>query len=256
MKCYKSLKPCRMSKPLVEIENMYAGYNGSVVLKAINLKIFDRDFLGIIGPNGGGKTTLIKTILGLIKPLSGRIIFGNDLLRNHIGYMPQTHQIDRKFPIIVSEIIESGLISDKTLSRRERKTKIREMIHQMDIENVANKPIGELSGGQLQRTLLARAIINNPELLILDEPNSYIDKRFESHFFELLKEINHKTAIVLISHDIGTVISTVKNIACVNETLHYHPGTDVDSEWLEEHWACPFDMITHGDLPHRVLKKH
>lgn len=235
---------------------MHAGYNGTVVLKAIDLQIFDRDFLGIIGPNGGGKTTLIKTILGLLKPLSGSIVFENDTLKNHIGYMPQTHRVDRKFPVIVSEVVESGLISEKKLSRSARKAKTREMIRQMDIENVAGKAIGELSGGQLQRTLLARAVINDPDLLILDEPNSYVDKRFESHFYELLKEINQKTAIVLVSHDIGTVISIVKNIACVNETLHYHPGTDIDGDWLEEHWACPFDVITHGDLPHRVLKKH
>jgi zinc transport system ATP-binding protein len=243
-----------MNKALVEIENMYAGYNGNVVLKAIDLQILEQDFLGIIGPNGGGKTTLIKTILGLLKPFSGKIIL--NLLKGRIGYMPQTHLIDRKFPILVSEVVESGLISDKKLSRQMRKTKVREMICRMDIENVAEKAIGELSGGQLQRTLLARAVINDPELLILDEPNSYVDKRFESHFYELLKEINQKTAIVLVSHDIGTVVSTVKNIACVNETLHYHPGSDISSDWIEEHWTCPFDMITHGDLPHRVLKKH
>jgi zinc transport system ATP-binding protein len=224
-----------MSKTLVEIENMYAGYNGNVVLKDINLQIFEQDFLGIIGPNGGGKTTLVKTILGLLKPLSGKILFENDLLKTRIGYMPQTHQLDRKFPVIVSEVVESGLISQKKLSRSDRKVKTREMIRQMDIENVADKAIGELSGGQLQRTLLARAIINNPELLILDEPNSYVDKRFESHFYELLKEINKMTAIVLVSHDIGTVVSTVKNVACVNETLHYHAGTDVDGDWLKKH---------------------
>jgi len=245
-----------MNKTLVEIENMYAGYNGTVVLKAIDLQIFERDFLGIIGPNGGGKTTLIKTILGLLKPLSGNIIFGNELIKGRIGYMPQTHGIDRKFPVVVSEVVESGLISQKKLSRADRKIKTQEMIRRMDIKNVADKAIGELSGGQLQRTLLARAVINDPELLILDEPNSYVDKRFESRFYELLKEINQKTAIVLVSHDIGTVISTVKNIACVNETLHYHSGTDVDADWLEEHWACPFDMITHGNHPHRVLKEH
>ena len=235
---------------------MYAGYNGTSVLKAIDLQIFEQDFLGIIGPNGGGKTTLIKTILNLLKPYSGSIIFENIRLKNHIGYMPQTHQLDRKFPVIVSEVVESGLISDKKLSRSDRKAKTQEMIRRMDIENVANKAIGELSGGQLQRALLARAVINDPELLILDEPNSYVDKRFESYFFELLKEINKTTAIVLVSHDIGMVLSMVKNIACVNETLHYHSGTDVDGTWLEEHWACPFDVITHGDLPHRVLKKH
>ena len=245
-----------MSKILVEIENMYAGYNGTAVLKEINLQIFEQDFLGIIGPNGGGKTTLIKTILGLLTPFSGRIALKNDILRSRIGYMPQNHLIDRKFPVVVSEVVESGLVSEKNLSRLDRKVKIKEMIRRMDIENVAGKAIGELSGGQLQRTLLARAVIKDPELLILDEPNSYVDKRFESHFYELLKEINQKTAIVLVSHDIGTVLSTVKNIACVNETLHYHPGTDVDSDWLEEHWACPFDVIAHGNLPHRVLKKH
>ena len=245
-----------MNKTLVKIENMYAGYNGETVLKAVNLQIFEQDFLGIIGPNGGGKTTLIKAILGLLKPFSGSILFENERLKNRIGYMPQTHQIDRKFPVVVSEVIESGLIAERKLSRADKKAKTKEMIRQMDIENVAGKAIGELSGGQLQRTLLARAIINDPELLILDEPNSYVDKRFESHFYELLKGINQKAAIVLVSHDIGTVVSTVKNIACVNETLHYHSGTDVDADWLEEHWACPFEVITHGDLPHRVLKKH
>ena len=245
-----------MNRALVEIESMYAGYKSEAVLKEINLTIFEMDFLGIIGPNGGGKTTLIKTILGLLKPFSGSIKFNNEKIKERIGYMPQTHQLDRKFPIIVSEVIESGLISDKKLSRSERKFKTRDIIRKMNIENVAGKSIGELSGGQLQRTLLARAVINDPELLILDEPNSYVDKRFESYFYELLKEINQTTAIVLISHDIGTVISTVKNIACVNETLHYHSGTDVDGDWLEEHWACPFDVITHGDLPHRVLKTH
>ncbi|GHU83421.1 zinc ABC transporter ATP-binding protein [Bacteroidia bacterium] len=245
-----------MNKTLVDIKNLRAGYNGNIILKDIFLQIYEQDFLGIIGPNGGGKTTLVKTILGLIKPVAGTIVFGDSALKDRIGYMPQTNLIDKKFPILVSEVVESGLISAKGMSKSDKKAKVRETIMEMGIENIADKAIGELSGGQLQRTLLARAIINNPELLILDEPNSYVDKRFETHFYQTLQELNRKTAIILVSHDIGTVISTVKNIACVNETLHYHPGTDVDGDWLEEHLACPFEVIAHGDVPHRVLKKH
>ena len=245
-----------MNKVLLEIKDINAGYNGNRVLKDISLNVFEQDFLGIIGPNGGGKTTLLKVILGLIIPDSGSIQFADNSLKNRIGYMPQTNLIDKKFPILVSEVIESGLISEKKLSKAEKKEKVNGLIKEMDLQSIANKPIGELSGGQLQRTLLARAVINDPELLILDEPNSYVDKRFESHFYHLLQDINQHTAIILVSHDIGTVISTVKNIACINETLHYHSGTDINGDWLNEHFDCPFDVIGHGDIPHRVLKKH
>jgi zinc transport system ATP-binding protein len=245
-----------MSNVLVDIWNLSAGYNGNIVLRDVSLQIYRQDFLGIIGPNGGGKTTLVKAILGLVKLYSGKIVFEDNGLKDRIGYMPQISLIDKKFPILVSEVVESGLVSQKGLSKIVKKEKIQSIIRKLEMENIAGKSIGELSGGQLQRTLLARAIINDPELLILDEPSSYVDQRFESRFYSILQEINRKTAIVLISHDIGTVLSTVKNIACVNETLHYHSGTDVSGDWLEEHLACPFDVIAHGDLPHRVLKKH
>ena len=115
---------------------------------------------------------------------------------------------------------------------------------------------GELSGGQRKRLALVAALLVPCDVLILDEPNSYVDKRFESHFYKLLDEINKESAIILVSHDIGTVLAMVKNIACVNETLHYHPGADVSEEWLGEKYACPIELIGHGDLPHRVLKKH
>jgi zinc transport system ATP-binding protein len=245
-----------MNKVLVDIRNVSAGYDDNIVLKDVSLKVYEQDFLGIIGPNGGGKTTLVKIILGLFKPMAGSIVFSDEGLKNRTGYMPQIHQIDRKFPILVSEVIASGLMSVKHLSKTEKREKIFSLIREMGIENIANKAIGELSGGQMQRVLLARAIVNSPKLLILDEPNSYVDKRFEAYFYQVLQKINRTTAIVLVSHDIGTVISNVKNIACVNETLHYHTGTDIDGDWLEEHLACPFDVIAHGDVPHRVLKRH
>lgn len=237
---------------LIEIRDLSAAYGRQVVLKNVSLDVFEHDFLGIIGPNGGGKTTLLKLILGLLKPLSGEVRFCREGLKSNIGYLPQINQIDRKFPILVSEVVESGLGTDTT----DKQARMDEVIYTMGLEEICHKPIGQLSGGQLQRVLLARAMVNRPALLILDEPSSYVDKRFESRFYDVLSEINHDTAIVLVSHDVGTVISMVKNIACVNETLHYHAGSNVNEQWLDEHFACPVDLIGHGDLPHRVLKKH
>jgi len=210
-----------MSKVLVDIQNISVGYDENIVLRNVSLKIYERDFLGIVGPNGGGKTTLVKSILGLLKPVSGSIIFPDKELKNRIGYMPQINLIDRKFPILVSEVIESGLMAKKNTSKSEKQEMVRLIMKEMDIEYIAGKPIGILSGGQMQRVLLARAIVNNPALLILDEPSSYVDQRFESHFYQLLKELNKNAAIVLVSHDIETVRSNAKNIAYVEETLDY-----------------------------------
>ena len=120
----------------------------------------------------------------------------------------------------------------------------------MGLEGLESRSIGQLSGGQLQRALLGRAIISDPAVLILDEPSTYIDKRFEARLYELL------AAIILVSHDIGTVLQQVKSIACVNETLDYHPDTGVTTEWLERNFNCPIELLGHGTLPHRVLGEH
>lgn len=247
---------------LIELTDVTAAYGHKIVLRDISLVIGKEDFLGIIGPNGGGKTTLLKVILGLLPPVSGSIRFyrdGKEVPSLKIGYLPQMNHIDKKFPISVREVVASGLSAEKPLFRaftKAQEARIDEVIGKMGLENLDRRPIGELSGGQLQRVLLGRSIVSRPEVLILDEPNSYVDKRFESHFYPLLEEINRESAIILVSHDIGTVLSLVKNIACVNESLHYHPGTDVSEEWLGEKYACPIELVGHGDLPHRVLKKH
>jgi zinc transport system ATP-binding protein len=126
----------------------------------------------------------------------------------------------------------------------------------MGLEGLEQRAIGQLSGGQLQRALLGRALVSNPEVVILDEPNTYIDKRFEARLYALLEEINKECAIVLVSHDIGTILQNVKSIACVNGTLDYHPDTEVSAEWLEAHFECPIELLGHGNLPHRILKCH
>ena len=247
---------------LIELKNVTAGYGNKIVLKEISLTIFRDDFLGIIGPNGGSKTTLLKVILGLVAPKSGTVHFFDgekNVSSIKIGYLPQLNNIDKKFPISVRDVIASGLASEKPTFRSftdEQNERIEKVISQMGLNELSQRPIGELSGGQLQRVLLGRSIVSHPQILILDEPNSYVDKRFESHFYQLLEEINKESAVILVSHDIGTVLSMVKNIACVNETLHYHSGSNVSAEWLGEKYACPIELIGHGDLPHRVLKKH
>ena len=247
-----------MGTPLIEIKNLSAGYDSRTVLRNINLTVYDRDFLGIIGPNGGGKTTLIKCILGLLKPTGGEILYrGGRALK--MGYLPQYNSIDRKFPITVEEVILSGLSIQKSLTSRftpEQKEKGKQIIARMGLEGLEHRAIGQLSGGQLQRALLGRAIISDPSVLILDEPSTYIDKRFEARLYELLAEINKECAIILVSHDIGTVLQQVKSIACVNETLDYHPDTGVTTEWLEKNFNCPIELLGHGTLPHRILGEH
>lgn len=245
-----------MTKPIIELRNLSAGYDGRNVLRDINLAIYERDFLGIIGPNGGGKTTLIKCILGLLRPTGGEIIFD---CNPSLGYLPQYNTIDRKFPISIEEVILSGLSIQKSLTSRftpEQQEKGRQVIVRMGLEGLEHRAIGQLSGGQLQRALLGRAIISDPSVLILDEPSTYIDKRFEARLYELLAEINKECAIILVSHDIGTVLQQVKSIACVNETLDYHPSTDITTEWLERNFNCPIELLGHGTLPHRILGEH
>ncbi len=256
-KHYGSLQnPSSVNKPLVILEKMSTGYFSETVLKEVDLEIFPDDFIGVIGPNGGGKTTLIKAILGLQRLFSGKISFPRG--RPNTGYLPQASQIDRGFPITVKELVSAGLKSSNPLfphlSPKQRR-KLNAMLEEAGLAGLAGKPIGELSGGQLQKALLCRALIDDPQLLILDEPNTHVDKQFEQELYGWLGALNKKMAIMLVSHDIGTISPIVKTIACVNGTLHYHPSNQLSEEVLKV-YNCPVDVIAHGPIPHRVLKSH
>ena len=247
---------------LLEVKNITVSFGTRTVLKNISFALWKNDFLGLIGPNGGGKTTLLKAILGLLKPSEGAITFYKDrqpVETLKIGYLPQISQIDRDFPVSVYEVVASGLITEKKGWHRyskEQQTRINETLNRMGMSLKANRPVRDLSGGEMQRILLGRAIVSHPQIMILDEPNTYVDKFFESRLYQLLEELNEEMAIILVSHDTGAILPLVKNIACVNKTLHYHAGNVLTEEWLEQVYHCPIELIGHGDFPHRVLKRH
>ena len=256
-----NLENLRYSVPLVDIRKITVGYDENIILTDVSLTIHDSDFIGVIGPNGGGKTTLLKAILGLLTPQSGEVVFHDCMTQGNqhrIGYLPQINNIDRKFPISVSEVVRSGLMSKKRIIKSYAKIDLEfagELMEQMGIYEIRNKAIGELSGGQIQRALLCRALVNQPKLLVLDEPNTYVDNRFEKELYEKLRKLNENIAILLVSHDLGTISTYVKSIACVNHSLHYHPGNKITPELMEA-YECPIQIITHGRIPHTVLKQH
>jgi len=244
-----------MSTPLVEIKHMDVAYQKQLVLSNVSLSIFEHDFIGIIGPNGGGKTSLVKAILGLVKPLRGTV--RHALSRSEMGYLPQGNQVDEHFPITVSEVIASGLEHGLKLGVRSagRRKKVDQALEVVGLESLHSRPIGELSGGELQRTMLARAIISSPRLLVLDEPDTHVDNQFETELYSLLQELNRNITILLVSHDIGIISPFIKTIACVNRDLHYHPSNEINEEQLKV-YNCPIEIIAHGPVPHRVIKEH
>lgn len=243
--------------PLVELKNITAGYDHQAILHHVSFSIYEHDFIGIIGPNGGGKTTLLKVILGLIKPFSGEIFYHTSR-HNLFGYLPQNNSFDKRFPVSVTEVVLSGLMSEKGLYKtytRADRQKAQELLEKYGLANYRKAPIGELSGGQMQRVFLCRAIISSPRILILDEPTTYVDSNFEKEFYSILQELSKTLSIVMVSHDLGTICSYVKTIACVNRELHYHHSNLITPEQLQA-YNCPIELITHGKVPHRVLKDH
>jgi zinc transport system ATP-binding protein len=245
---------------LIKIRNLKIAYNHKTVLEDVNLDIDEHDFIGVIGPNGGGKTTLLKAILELVPIVSGEIIFSEGMKNrgSDIGYLSQINKFDPKFPITVFDVVRSGVSTQKswlqTFSRVENK-KTEAILDEVGISYLAKRPIGELSGGQMQRVFLCRAIVSDPKLLILDEPDTYVDNKFEMELYQMLKVLNKRMAIILVSHDVGTICTHVKSIACVNRTLHYHPSNIITPQQLAS-YNCPIQIITHGDVPHTVLKTH
>jgi zinc transport system ATP-binding protein len=233
--------------PLIQINDLSAGYDKKPVIRHVNLKIFSNDFIGVIGPNGGGKTTLLKLISGLLQPLSGSIEFDNELIdKKSIGYLPQIKNIDKKFPITVFDVVRSGLMLNRGRENSvNEKQKVTEILEESGIARVSKKAIGELSGGQMQRVFLCRALISNPKILLLDEPDTFVDNTFEGELYDKLQLLNEKMAIILVSHDVSSISGHVKTIACMNGGLHYHPENQITQEQLDN-YNCPIRLVSHA----------
>lgn len=248
------------AKKIISIRNLSVRYDDVVALKHVDLDIFDNDFVGIIGPNGGGKSTLVKTIMGVV-PHSGTIEYSPDIYRHgkpHIGYLPQVSNFDRSFPISVGEVVLSGLQAERGMFGRYTKqdrTRVAELLDMVGLAGLHNRAIGELSGGQLQRVMLCRALISDPKILILDEPTNFVDNRFENELYNILEQLSRKMAILMVSHDLGTISSVVRNIVCVNRHVHRHESNIITAEQLQN-YDCPIQIISHGHIPHTVLGEH
>lgn len=248
----------RMDKA-VKIKKLYYKIDNKTILENINLEIYKNEFLAIIGPNGGGKTTLLKMIIGLLKPTSGKIrVFGlkPEEAREKIGYLPQRRHFDMDFPINVFETVLMGCYHAplKNYTEEDRE-KVEKWLEKLDIIHLKDERLDNLSGGQLQRVFLARALVREGELLLLDEPTSSVDPLFQERFYELLDELKQKMAIVMVSHDIGMVATHVDRIACLNQRLFAHGPPREALESIEDVYKCPVELIAHG-IPHRVLRKH
>ena len=256
-----------MEESIVEIKDVWFAYNGQTVLEDVSLNIQPGDFIAMIGPNGGGKTTLLKLMLGLLKPGKGSIrILGDttEKASHHIGYVSQDVHINRNFPITSIDIVLMGNLKPNRRWGRSSAQDRREALdalERMEIKEFAESKIGELSGGQRQRVFIARALVTKPKVLLLDEPTASIDAKGQAEFYRLLKELNEDITILVVSHDLVAISTYVKSVACVNKRLHYHHHAEITGEMLEEMYpctdedVCPVELIAHG-LPHRVLKHH
>lgn len=249
-----------MSTSIVSMKNISYAYENKYALKDINLEIPNGAFLGLVGPNGGGKTTLIKLLLGLARPQQGSIqLFGKDIQHfkewNKIGFVSQkANAFNRGFPATVKEVVSTGMTANvgyfKFFSRKQ-KQKVEEAVEMVGMSSYLNQNIGDLSGGQQQRIFIARALVSDPVFLILDEPTVGIDTENVEKFYGLLKKLNEENniSLLLVSHDIGTMTRHANGVACLNKTLHFHGNTaafaSLSEEELSRFYGHDLNVVTH-----------
>lgn len=260
-----------MTGTVIEFKGMNYFASGVPILEDVDLSIEAGDYLAVLGPNGGGKSTLLKLMLGLIYPDSGTVrILGEKAGRagGRIGYLPQHTHVAPSFPISVLDAVCMGLvrpgfggIAGMSCSRADR-DKVRRALERVDMLEYADRGLAGLSGGQKQRVFIARALADAPELLLLDEPTASVDSASRNSLFTLLGELNEEMTIVMVSHDISVLAKGVKSVACVNRKVHFHAAPTITTDMYQFSYgtpgdaSCPVELVTHGHVPHRVLGPH
>ncbi|MHB8828201.1 MAG: metal ABC transporter ATP-binding protein [Syntrophales bacterium] len=246
-----------MGKIIIQVENVTYGYGKIPVLENVSMNIMERDFILIIGPNGGGKSTLLKLILGIITPWSGMISFSGDS-KNRLGYVPQSAAFNRSFPISVLDMVRTGCIHGENYLKqnsRESIEKSRDILQKLSLGDRLDENITDLSGGQLQRVLIARALVADPVALLLDEPTTALDIASQTDLIDILEELRQKMSIVVVTHDPTPYAGIYGHLACLNRNLYFHERGELNATTLEKVYGCPVELLGHG-IPHTLLHSH
>ncbi len=248
--------------PAIEVSHVSYYFRNEAAVSDVSFSIEEGDFLGIIGPNGGGKTTLLRLILGVLKPQCGTIrLLGDhpEKTRCSAGYVPQETSSNKEFPILVRDAVRMGLAAMRGVGHRltkEDKEAADTMIDDLGLGSLRNVTIGELSGGQRQKVLLARALVSQPRILFLDEPTASIDATGTDEIYQHLERLNNAgTTVALVTHNVSVVSKYIKSVACINKEIYFHADGVIDEEMIAKTFGCPVDFVDHG-VPHRVFHEH
>jgi zinc transport system ATP-binding protein len=250
-----------LAEPVIEIQNLYFSYGRGEVLSKVSLTVEKGDYVAFLGPNGGGKSTLLKIMAGVIAPDKGLVrVLGEKMpgTPQGLGYVPQEIKNGSGLPVTVEEVVLMGRLTPGLKffgwGKKDRMAAI-QALEWVGMEEHLNDQVERLSGGQRQRVYIARALVENPSLLLLDEPTSSVDRTWQGRFYDLLAELNKSMTIILVSHDLNVISTHVKSVACVNHTVFHHHSPEITPEMMQKTYNCPVELVAHG-MPHRVLALH